>query len=103
LLKEPLKPQGHRRYSSEQTKRIRFIKRAQLLGFTLDEVSALLTLDTVCACEETRALSVLKLSLIEQKMADLAAMKQALGELVKQCDFGNGHATCPIIGALVRD
>ncbi|MEC5925062.1 MerR family DNA-binding protein, partial [Pseudomonas aeruginosa] len=73
------------------------IKRAQALGFTLDEVGALLTLDAACACGETRALAVRKLGLIEQKMADLAVMRQALGGLVQQCDAGDGGASCPII------
>jgi MerR family mercuric resistance operon transcriptional regulator len=101
LLDEPPKPLGgHRRYAPEQAKRVRFIKRAQALGFTLDEVGALLTLDAACACGETRALAVRKLSLIEQKMADLAAMRQALGGLVQQCDAGDGGANCPIIDVL---
>ena len=101
LLDEPPKPPGgHRRYAPEQAKRVRFIKRAQALGFTLDEVGALLTLDAARACGETRALAVRKLSLIEQKMVDLAAMRQALGGLVQQCDAGDGGANCPIIELL---
>lgn len=104
LLDKPPKPLGgHRRYVPEWAKRVRFIKRAQALGFTLDEVGALLTLDAACACGETRALAVRKLGLIKQKMADLAAMRQALGRLVQQCDAGDGHATCPIIDVLARD
>ncbi|WP_261540437.1 Hg(II)-responsive transcriptional regulator [Burkholderia multivorans] len=104
LLDEPPKPQGsHRRYEPGQVKRVRFIKRAQALGFTLDEVGVLLTLDAACACDETRALAVRKLSLIEQKMADLAAMRQALGGLVQQCDVGGRQASCPIIDVLECD
>ena len=101
LLDEPPKPPGgHRRYAPEQAKPVRFIKRAQAFGFTLDEVGALLTLDAARACGETRALAVRKLSLIEQKMVDLAAMRQALGGLVQQCDAGDGGANCPIIELL---
>jgi MerR family mercuric resistance operon transcriptional regulator len=104
LLDEPPKPLGgHRRYAPEQTKRVRFIKRAQALGFTLDEVGALLTLDAACACNETRTLAVHKLGLIKQKMANLAAMRQALGSLVQQCDAGDAHATCPIIDVLAGE
>lgn len=104
LLDEPPKPLGgHRRYAPELAKRVRFIKRAQALGFTLDEVGALLTLDATCDCTESRALAVRKLALIEQKMADLAAMRQTLGELVQQCDAGDGRATCPIIDVLTVD
>lgn len=104
LLDEPPKPLGgHRRYAPEQAKRVRFIKRAQALGFTLDEVGALLTLDAASACGETRALAVRKLGLIEQKMADLTAMRQALGGLVQQCDAGDGGANCPIIDVLAGE
>jgi MerR family transcriptional regulator, mercuric resistance operon regulatory protein len=104
LLDEPPKPAGgHRRYAPEQAKRLRFIKRAQALGFTLDEVGALLTLDAACACGETRALAVRKLGLIDQKMADLAAMRQALGGLVQQCDEGKNGTNCPIIDVLACD
>ncbi|MDZ7892145.1 MAG: Hg(II)-responsive transcriptional regulator [Rhodoferax sp.] len=104
LLDEPPKPLGgHRRYAPEQAKRVRFIKRAQALGFTLDEVGALLTLDAACACMETLALATRKLALIEKKMADLVAIRQVLGGLVQQCDAGNGSAVCPIIDVLARD
>lgn len=104
LLDEPPKPLGgHRRYAPSQAKRLRFIKRAQALGFTLEEIGALLTLDAACACGETRALAVRKMGLIKQKMADLAAMRQALGDLVQQCDDGNGEASCPIIDVLACD
>ena len=104
LLDEPPKPLGgHRRYAPEQAKRVRFIKRAQALGFTLDEIGALLLLDVACACTETRALASHKLTLIEQKMADLEAMRQVLGGLVQQCDADSDGAACPIIDVLARD
>jgi len=76
---------------------------ARLLAFTLDEVAALLTLDAACACDETQALAVRKLGLIEQKMADLAAMQRVLRELVQQCDASDGYTTFPIIDVLAKD
>jgi MerR family mercuric resistance operon transcriptional regulator len=104
LLDEPPKPlSGYRCYPPEQVKRLRFIKRAQALGFTLDEVGTLLTLDAACTCRETRALAVRKLALIEQKMADLSALRQVLGGLVQECDAGDGGAACPIIDVLNRE
>lgn len=104
LLDEPPKPLGgHRRYTTAQIKRLRFIKRAQALGFTLAEVSGLLQLDEGCACVETQALARNKLALIEQKIADLAAMRDVLGELVQQCNAGDGGAACPIIDVLARE
>ncbi len=102
LLEEPPKPLGgHRRYATEQVRRVRFIKRAQALGFTLSEIGALLALDAACICHDTRALAARKLGLIEQKMADLAAMQVVLGGLMRQCDAGSGGADCPIIDALI--
>lgn len=104
LLDEPPKPLGgHRRYSPEQAKRIRFIKRAQALGFTLEEIGRLLSLDTACDCSETRLLALSKRILIERKIADLNSILQALERLIKQCDAGGGHTACPIIDVLVQD
>lgn len=67
------------------------------------QVGGLLTLDESCACAETRARAARKLALIEQKMADLVVMQQLLGELVQQCDAGDGGTICPIIEALIRE
>ena len=104
LLDEPPKPQGgHRRYAIEQVKRVRFIKRAQALGFTLAEVSGLLTLDGPRTCSATRAQAVRKLALIEGKIADLTAMQHVLGGLVQQCDGGDGGSVCPIIEVLAGE
>ena len=104
LLDEPTKPLGgHRRYAVEQAECLRFIKRAQALGFTLSEIGGLLRLDKGCGCVETRALAVSKLSLIEQKIADLAALQKKLVSLVRQCDAGDGGLNCPIIEALEHE
>ena len=103
LLDEPAKPPGgHRRYSVAIAKRLRFIKRAQALGFTLTEVGGLLTLDESCACLETRVLAARKLEMIEQKLADLTAIRGVLAELVRQCESGDS-AACPIIDVLAKD
>jgi MerR family mercuric resistance operon transcriptional regulator len=104
LLAEPLKPQGgYRRYTPETVKHIRFIKRAQALGFTLEEVASLLTLEEACACAETRALAAHKVDLIEQKLNDLSAMRKALASLIRQCDAGKPAKGCPIIQVLSQD
>ena len=103
LLKEPAKPRdGYRHYSSDAPQRVRFIKRAQALGFTLDEIGGLLQLDVAHACDETRAVATRKLELIEQKMADLARVQRALTNLVSECKRGSGRA-CPIIETLTRN
>jgi MerR family mercuric resistance operon transcriptional regulator len=104
LMAEPEKPtSGHRRYASEAIKRVRFIKRAQVLGFTLDEVGSLLELDAASACAETRELAAHKLQVIEDKLADLKAMRKALMALLRQCDTGMTTGNCPIIHTLTAD
>ncbi|MFX5999090.1 MerR family DNA-binding protein, partial [Acinetobacter baumannii] len=82
---------------------VRFIKRAQVLGFTLEEVGSLLALDEACACAETRELATHKLQVIEDKLADLRAMRKALTALLQQCDTGEAQGNCPIIHALTAD
>ena len=104
LMLEPDKPvTGHRRYAADAVKRVHFIKRAQVLGFTLEEISGLLDLDETHACEETRELASHKLEVIESKLADLKAMRLALKALLRQCDTGAAKGSCPIIHALGAD
>ena len=104
LLGEPAKPMGgYRRYPAEMVKTLRFIKRAQALGFTLEEVAGLLHLEEACACAETRALAAHKVDLIDRKLTDLTAMRQALASLVQQCDGGEPAKGCPIIQVLSQD
>lgn len=104
LLDTPAKPFGGcRRYPPSIVHRIRFIKRAQALGFTLEEVASLLKLEQAPACAETRALAAHKMDLLDRKIADLVSMREALAQLVKQCDAGEPGGGCPIIEVLARD
>ena len=98
LLEEPSKPlNGYRRYAPETVKRVRFIKRAQQLGFTLAEVEGLLLLDDGQSCRETRLLAEQKLAVIEQRIADLARMRRLLTGLITECKSGGRPRSCPII------
>jgi len=104
LLEEPLKPiGGFRHYPEESVKRVLFIKRAQALGFTLEEIQGLLALDERKACMETRGIAAHKLELIVQKIADLSKMKKSLARLVRSCDASVAGARCPIIHLLADD
>ena len=104
LLQEPVKPRGgFRHYPLDTAKRVRFIKRAQALGFTLEEIAGLLALDQKKACLETRGIATHKLELIEQKIADLMKMKRALSRLLRACDVSSAGAPCPIIHLLSDD
>lgn len=92
-----------RRYSGDDLKRVRFIKRAQALGFSLDEVALLLGLSDGKHCAETQALAERRLIMVAAKIADLAAIQKALKGLVTQCSKGGRGRGCPVIDALVED
>jgi MerR family mercuric resistance operon transcriptional regulator len=79
---------------------VRFIKRAQQLGFTLAEVEGLLRLDDGQSCRETRSLAEQKLAVIEQRIADLARMRRLLKGLITECRRGGRPRSCPIIATL---
>lgn len=104
LLPLPSRDYGNiRRYFSDDLMRVRFIKRAQALGFSLDEVALLLGLSDGKHCAETKALAEKKLTVVEEKMSDLAAMQKALRGLVTKCSKGSRGCGCPIIDALAED
>ena len=101
LLSEPEKPhRGYRRYPVDIVKHIRFIKRAQALGFTLNEVAVLMELEEARACGVTRRLALDKIKAIDQKLAGLASMRKALAALVQRCGAGTSTTGCPIIRSL---
>jgi MerR family transcriptional regulator, mercuric resistance operon regulatory protein len=103
LLREPDKPlNSQRRYAEDDVNRLRFIKRAQVLGFMLEEIVMLLNLEGADCCHETHDLAVHKLALIDAKIADLTNMRTALVGLVKQCESGNQQGNCPIIQSLLQ-
>lgn len=104
LLQLPFKPRGgFRHYAPETVKRVRFIKRAQALGFTLEEIAGLLALEEKKGCLQTREIAARKLKLVEERIADLVTMKKALARLVHACDVSSAGASCPIICLLADD
>ena len=90
---------GFRYYAPEIASRVRFIKRAQALGMSLDDVQRLLTLEKQGACQATRSLAAAKLALVEEKLSGLAKLRDALQVLVAACDQPHG-TRCPIIEQL---
>ena len=104
LLSMPTRASGGiRRYFADDLKRIRFIKRAQKLGFSLDEVALLLGLSDGKHCAETRSLAQKKLAVVEEKIADLETIQKSLEGLVSKCSRGSRGNGCPVIDALVED
>jgi len=101
LLDEPHKPLGSiRRYGQTEVARVLFIKAAQRIGFTLDEVAQLLRLDDGTHCSEARAIAEHKLADVRQRLADLQRIEAALTQLVDRCAARHGQVSCPLIDAL---
>ena len=89
-----------RRYGEGDVTRVRFVKSAQRLGFSLDEIAELLRLDDGTQCEEASSLAEHKLKDIREKMTDLARMEVVLSELVYCCQARKGNVSCPLIASL---
>ena len=88
LLPEPDKPYGRiRRYEAKDVARVRFVKAAQRLGFSLDEVAGLLKLDDGTHCDEARQLAEAKLGDVRKKLKDLRRIESALAVLVREADY----------------
>jgi MerR family mercuric resistance operon transcriptional regulator len=101
LLAEPVKPYGGiRRYGRAALDRVRFIKTAQRLGFSLAEVGRLLRLDDGALCGEARAHAEHALAGVRARPDDLSRMERALSELVTRCRTAGGDVQCPLIDAL---
>lgn len=101
MLRAPEKPdRGVRRYAETDLARLRFVKRAQELGFALAEVRSLLSLEEAQSCTAARNLAVQKLEVVTTRLADLARMRDALQGLIARCDRRPGKHACPIIETL---
>lgn len=101
LLPQPEPTHGaFRHYPEELVDRIRFIKRAQSLGFTLDEIGALLRLNDGANRRSIRKLASDRLQTIRLKIADLQRMETVLSQLIADCEATDCAPSCPIISSL---
>lgn len=101
LLPEPERPYGSiRRYGQTEVSRVRFIKSAQRIGFTLDEIAQLLQLEDGTRCLQARDIAERKLTDIRSRMADLQRIEVTLAHLVERCSAGRGKINCPLIASL---
>ncbi len=93
---------GYRVYSADAVRLIRFIKRAQDLGFTLGEVEELLQLrnDRRASCAQVKSAGQAKMAAVDAKIASLKAMKRALAVLLASCERNDRDRECPILEAL---
>ncbi|MFZ6675667.1 MerR family transcriptional regulator [Undibacterium sp. Xuan67W] len=100
LLPVPHTDTGFRSYPVALAERIRFIKRAQELGFSLDEIAHLLLLEDSNDRSAIRDIASERLEQVRAKLHDLHKMEHMLSQLINQCASSSAQAKCPIIGAL---
>lgn len=95
----PRSSSGYRAYPDEAVAQVRFVKRAQELGFTLDEIAELLHLagGGPHSCESARALAETRITEIEAKITDLQRMRDSLGRLVDTCARPHAQRDCPLL------
>lgn len=102
LLAPPVRSSGRiGRYSEAALTRLRFIKRAQALGFSLDDVQALLRLDDGQSCSTARRIGEHKLADVRARIRELQRLEAALDQLVQRCAEGGGRLRCPLIDQLM--
>jgi len=103
LIPEPdRRRSGYRIFTKKHIDRIRFIKRAQELGFTLSEIKELLELrlDDETTCSEIRQEAQLKYRDVAERIEDLERIKETLVNLIDECEAGGPKSDCPILEAL---
>ncbi|MDD3765445.1 MAG: Hg(II)-responsive transcriptional regulator [Pseudomonadota bacterium] len=101
LVGEPQRPLGGiRRYTESHVRRLRFIRHAQEIGFSLDEVGELLKLEDGAQCREARTLGERRLADVRNKLMDLQRIESALAALVDRCASVKGRVRCPLIASL---
>lgn len=98
----PRTPSGYRAFDPSVVPRLRFIQRAQVLGFSLEEIRELLGLRSVpgARAAEVQRLARKKLEDVESKMADLARIHRSLLDLLRACPGAGATRECPIMDAL---
>jgi MerR family transcriptional regulator, mercuric resistance operon regulatory protein len=89
-----------RRYGKAQIERLRFIKSARRLGFSLEDVAELLRLDDGTHCLEARRLAERKLADVRAKLAHLTLLEGVLAKLVQACRTRKTKVSCPLIASL---
>ncbi len=98
-------PAGYRQYAEDAVARLRFIKHAQELGFSLKEIQELLALRVRhgAACDAVERKTHAKIALVEARIRELQRMKRTLQRLAVACESRQPTADCPILEALEED
>jgi MerR family mercuric resistance operon transcriptional regulator len=94
---------GHRLYDRDQTRRLRFVRRARELGFSIEEIKALLRLvdQGGLGCSEAKGITERHLADIRGKIADLKRLERVLGRLATACE-ANALPRCPLLETLTH-
>lgn len=100
LLPTPEKTMGYRQYPVSLIERIRFIKRSQELGFSLGEITDLLSVHGNNQRESIQQITAARLAQIESKLTDLKRIQSVLTQLLNECEHTNQDLPCPIIASL---
>ena len=98
LLDTPTRESGIRRYGSEDVRRLRFIRRAQAAGFTLDQIGELIALDLSEDRPRARELAAARVKALDEKIAELRRARDALKHLARECSRGRS-GPCPILSS----
>ena len=102
LIDQPSRPSsGFRRYDAQMPRRIRFIRHAQGLGFSLREIRELLDLriDPNVSCADVKAKAVAKVTEVEEKLASLGRIRETLLAITRSCSGEGPTSDCPILDA----
>jgi MerR family mercuric resistance operon transcriptional regulator len=100
LLPEPARTSsGYRDYGDDAVRVVRFVKRAQQLGFGLDDIEDLLHLagGGPDSCDEARAMARGRIDDLQQRIDELAGMRDALSRLIETCSESRAERQCPIL------
>lgn len=98
-------PSGYRQYDADAARRLRFIKHAQALGFSLEDIQQMLALrsDDPAACARVEAVTREKVRAIRQQLAELQRLERTLQVLVGACARHAQTEPCPVLGVLNDD
>ena len=101
LLPEPERPPGSiRRYGRADVDRVRFVKSAQRIGFSLDEVAQLLRLEDGVNCDDAAEIAARRLGDVRVRLNDLLRIEAVLSGLIRECRTHHDSISCPLIGTL---
>lgn len=103
IAEPPRRPSGYRQYPEETLQRLRFIRRAKALGFTLEEIAELLALSSQRNVAAVKRTAQQKLADVERRLTELSRIRDGLAKLVRACPGHGRTERCPILTALNED